>query len=112
MMIVGLLLLLLLLFVTGSADDDIRTVVCLGDSITYGGGDQFGYASYPTRLQQLLGDSFTVLNLGGSGATAMETEDAFVDRYEDKWAIARDQEARWRCSSTAVSERESASRSQ
>ncbi len=46
-----------------------KIVVCWGDSITEGMGMQYG-TDYPTRLQELLGDNYKVINAGVSGETS------------------------------------------
>ncbi|KAJ8603065.1 hypothetical protein CTAYLR_006659 [Chrysophaeum taylorii] len=66
-----------------------RTVIaCVGDSITYGGGDSKGY-SYPFRLQESLGSSsFSVLNFGESGATVSPTVDQYQEKFSDTYEDA------------------------
>lgn len=49
-----------------------KRIVCIGDSLTFGYRGWFGGRSpraYPTMLQEILGDSYEVLNLGNSGKT-------------------------------------------
>ena len=48
-------------------------VACLGDSITAGARVDSATASYPARLQELLGDHYEVRNLGIGGATLIKT---------------------------------------
>ncbi|HEX4414862.1 MAG TPA: GDSL-type esterase/lipase family protein [Lacipirellulaceae bacterium] len=55
--------------VADRATERIR-VACIGDSITYGQRiNDREHASYPARLQSLLGDKYEVRNFGVSGAT-------------------------------------------
>lgn len=49
-------------------------VACVGDSITQGAGASKGM-SYPSQLQTLLGDQWTVGNFGVSGRTLMRSGD-------------------------------------
>lgn len=51
------------------------SVVCIGDSITYGIGASSPNASYPAQLQKLLGDKYTVYNLGVAHATMQRAGD-------------------------------------
>jgi len=44
-------------------------VACIGDSITFGHGLDDPAATYPARLQQLLGPDYAVRNFGRSGCT-------------------------------------------
>ena len=44
-------------------------VACLGDSITAGTGATSQQHTYPSQLQQLLGDDYVVTNLGSGGST-------------------------------------------
>jgi acyl-CoA thioesterase I len=46
-------------------------LAAIGDSITYGYGLTTGEA-WPTRLQELLGDEYAVVNFGHNGASALE----------------------------------------
>ncbi|MBN2686310.1 MAG: beta galactosidase jelly roll domain-containing protein [Pontiellaceae bacterium] len=54
-------------------DAPIR-VACVGDSITFGMGTSDGM-SYPSQLQNLLGDGYTVGNFGVSARTLMRSGD-------------------------------------
>lgn len=63
--------LFLILFILTSCNENIIRVVCLGDSITNGGGEG-AEAFYPTQLDKLLGDEYEVLNCGESGATMLK----------------------------------------
>ena len=46
-------------------------VACVGDSITQGAGAAKG-KSYPTQLQEMLGDEWKVMNYGLGGRTLMD----------------------------------------
>lgn len=47
-------------------------VACVGNSVTYGYGHKTpSETSYPTRLQQMLGEGYEVRNFGHSGATLL-----------------------------------------
>lgn len=65
---------------TASDTDPTQTIVCIGDSITYG----YGVANpaqdaWPALLNDKLGDSWNVVNLGVSGTTLLD-EGAFPYR--------------------------------
>lgn len=47
-------------------------VACVGDSITQGAGAAKG-KSYPSQLQEMLGDKWEVKNFGLSGRTLMDS---------------------------------------
>lgn len=78
-----MMLLILISFVylvrnnNGNREEKRIIVACVGDSITYGSGVRAhrGTQSYPARLQQLLGDSFQVLNYGLPGRTLLSSGD-------------------------------------
>lgn len=54
-----------------AADDSVSTVVCVGDSLTWGEMSSNATAySYPAQLKTMLGSRFTVLNRGRRGATS------------------------------------------
>ncbi len=54
-------------------DGTARAVACVGDSITYGSGLAHPEAdAWPALLQQLLGGSWSVANLGVPGATLLD----------------------------------------
>ena len=56
---------------TASQGSPIK-VACIGNSITYGmGTDNPATDSYPSQLQKMLGDGYTVGNFGKSGATLL-----------------------------------------
>lgn len=63
--------LLLALPLMAIAQEKIK-VACVGNSVTYGYGHKNpAETSYPTRLQQLLGEEYEVRNFGHSGATLL-----------------------------------------
>ena len=67
----SLLMLLLVLPMLAAAQEKIK-VACIGNSVTYGYGHKDPKAtSYPTQLQQLLGEDYDVRNFGHSGATLL-----------------------------------------
>lgn len=55
-------------------------MVCVGDSITAGLGASSSSTTYPSVLQELLGDHFVVTNLGSSGATMVPGPASYRDR--------------------------------
>ena len=66
-----LITLLLALPLMAMAQEKIK-VACVGNSVTYGYGHKNpAETSYPTRLQQLLGEEYEVRNFGHSGATLL-----------------------------------------
>lgn len=56
-------------------------ISCCGDSITFGLMATSQDKSYPSVLQNLLGESYEVLNFGHSGATVIDDYDEVPDRY-------------------------------
>ena len=67
----SLLILLLVLPLLAVAQEKTK-VACIGNSVTYGYGHKNPKAtSYPTQLQQMLGDKYEVRNFGYSGATLL-----------------------------------------
>ncbi|MBR5594331.1 MAG: sialate O-acetylesterase [Bacteroidaceae bacterium] len=67
----SLLMLLLVLPLLAAAQEKIK-VACIGNSVTYGyGHKEPAKTSYPTQLQQLLGEGYEVRNFGHSGATLL-----------------------------------------
>lgn len=68
-----LLLLTLFSLMTALAAEPIK-VACVGDSITQGSGAAKG-KSYPSQLQELLGDKYKVGNYGVSGRTLLKQGD-------------------------------------
>ena len=49
-----------------------KKVACIGNSVTYGYGHKTpGETSYPSQLQQMLGEGYEVRNFGHSGATLL-----------------------------------------
>ena len=66
-----LILLLAILPLMGWAQNKIK-VACIGNSVTYGMTHKNpAETSYPTQLQQMLGDGYEVRNFGHSGATLL-----------------------------------------
>ena len=66
-----LLMFLLVLPLLAVAQEKIK-VACIGNSVTYGMTHKNpAETSYPTRLQQLLGEEYEVRNFGHSGATLL-----------------------------------------
>ncbi|MBR5455335.1 MAG: sialate O-acetylesterase [Bacteroidaceae bacterium] len=66
-----LILLLLVLPLIAMGQEKIK-VACIGNSVTYGMTHKNPAAtSYPTRLQEMLGESYEVRNFGHSGATLL-----------------------------------------
>ena len=64
-------------------------ISCLGDSITYGEGDDDGYLSYPSQLELLLGkEGFQVKNYGRSGATIVESAFEYRKKYASSYEAA------------------------
>ncbi len=67
----NLVMLLLVLPLLAVAQEKIK-VACIGNSVTYGyGHKEPSRTSYPTQLQQMLGDKYEVRNFGHSGATLL-----------------------------------------
>ena len=54
---------------------DIKTVACIGDSITYGAGVSSRAETYPAYLQLLLGEGYSVKNYGLNGRTLLKDAD-------------------------------------
>ena len=66
-----LLTILLALPLLGFAQEKTK-VACIGNSVTYGyGHKEPKVTSYPTQLQQMLGEKYDVRNFGYSGATLL-----------------------------------------
>ena len=64
-------ILLLILPLLAVAQEKIK-VACIGNSVTYGyGHKEPAKTSYPSQLQQMLGDKYEVRNFGHSGATLL-----------------------------------------
>ena len=53
------------------------TVICVGDSITYGAGvsETLDTETWPIQLQNLLGNEYNVINLGINGRTLLKEGD-------------------------------------
>ena len=67
-----LLLVLLLALPLLATAQEKKKVACIGNSVTYGYGHKNPTeTSYPTQLQQLLGEEYEVRNFGHSGATLL-----------------------------------------
>lgn len=82
-----LLILLITVVALHAADQAPIRVACIGDSITFGYGDEKG-SNYPLRLQRALGDGWQVKNFGipGSHLSATDTK-AYV--AQAAWASAK-----------------------
>ena len=66
-----LLMLMLVLPLFAAAQEKIK-VACIGNSVTYGMTHKNpAETSYPTQLQQMLGEEYEVRNFGHSGATLL-----------------------------------------
>ncbi|MBR6954014.1 MAG: hypothetical protein IKH77_03095 [Clostridia bacterium] len=52
-----------------AAEAPVTTVVCVGDSITFGAGVTGRENTYPAMLQTMLGEGFVVKNCGENGRT-------------------------------------------
>ena len=84
-----LLTLILALPLPATAQEKIK-VACIGNSVTYGyGHKEPGRTSYPTQLQQMLGDKYEVRNFGHSGATLLSKgHRPYINLHEYKAALA------------------------
>ena len=84
-----LLTLILALPLPATAQEKIK-VACIGNSMTYGyGHKEPGSTSYPTQLQQMLGDKYEVRNFGHSGATLLSKgHRPYINLHEYKAALA------------------------
>lgn len=84
-----LLTLILALPLPATAQEKIK-VACIGNSVTYGyGHKEPGSTSYPTQLQQMLGDKYEVRNFGHSGATLLNKgHRPYINLHEYKAALA------------------------
>ena len=51
-------------------------VACVGDSITFGYLSSGPASTYPSQLQEILGDGFEVVNLGENGVTMQRSGDS------------------------------------
>lgn len=81
--------LILALPLPATAQEKIK-VACIGNSVTYGyGHKEPGSTSYPTQLQQMLGDKYEVRNFGHSGATLLSKgHRPYINLHEYKAALA------------------------
>ena len=81
-------------FVSDDAHTEGETIriACVGDSLTFGyvsGNPQT--KSYPVRLQEMLGDGYTVMNFGRNSATLLTGTDlAYEDQQEYQNSLASD----------------------
>ena len=84
-----LLTLILALPLPATAQEKIK-VACIGNSMTYGyGHKEPGSTSYPTQLQQMLGNKYEVRNFGHSGATLLSKgHRPYINLHEYKAALA------------------------
>ena len=84
-----LLTLILALPLPATAQEKIK-VACIGNSVTYGyGHKEPGSTSYPTQLQQMLGNKYEVRNFGHSGATLLSKgHRPYINLHEYKAALA------------------------
>lgn len=85
-------IIVLLLSICGLAaygQEKIVKVACIGDSVTYGTGiEDRENDSYPSQLQQLLGDGYEVGNFGRPGATLLRKgHRPYMDQPEFKDAL-------------------------
>lgn len=85
-------IIVLLLSICGPAaygQEKIVKVACIGDSVTYGTGiEDRENDSYPSQLQQLLGDGYDVGNFGRPGATLLRKgHRPYMDQPEFKDAL-------------------------
>lgn len=72
---------------TAEIDPDTVRIACVGDSITFGVGPN-NPTSYPARLDQKLGEGFTVGNFGRGGATLLKKGDLpYVETAEYRRAL-------------------------
>lgn len=87
------ILLIILLVALGTSAEypagEKLTIVCVGDSITYGYGlPDREHNAWPAQLQALLGGGQAVLNLGVSGTTALrQTGHSYVNTPEYRTAL-------------------------
>ena len=84
----------LLLATVGIAAATQISIVCVGDDLTYGGNVfQKGVRSYPTQLQDMLGDGYKVTNLGAyctlmkSGPYPYRESEQYTELTSAKWDI-------------------------
>ena len=82
-------LLLLALPMSIIAQEKIK-VACIGNSVTYGyRHKEPAKTSYPSQLQQMLGDKYEVRNFGHSGATLLNKgHRPYINLHEYKAALA------------------------
>ena len=84
-----LLMLLLVLPLLAAAQEKIK-VACIGNSVTYGMTHKNpAKTSYPTQLQQMLGEKYEIRNFGHSGATLLNKgHRPYINLHEYKAALA------------------------
>lgn len=73
-----------------AAAEETETIVCVGDSLTFGvmpGTPGERDVTYPDTLQSLLGDGYEVLNLGKPGHTLTEAGPCYLMRPEYELSI-------------------------
>ena len=80
---------------TDASEEVIRTIACVGDSLTYGviaGTEDAKGVNYPGVLSELAGDGYEVLNLGIPGCTLTETGRCYLrqDAYQQSIDAAAD----------------------
>ncbi len=65
-------------------------VACIGNSVTYGyGHKEPAKTSYPSQLQQMLGEKYEIRNFGHSGATLLNKgHRPYINLHEYKAALA------------------------
>ncbi len=82
------IILIMLSWLPSSASKPVR-VACIGNSITYGYLlDDPATQSYPSRLQELLGENYEVGNFGRSGATLLRRgHRPYLDQPEFRQAM-------------------------
>lgn len=69
---IGIVFVALLLFITSCTSNPV-VIACVGDSITEGAKHKKqSKTAYPKVLDSLLGDDYSVVNLGKSGTTALK----------------------------------------
>ena len=72
------------------AAEETETIVCVGDSLTFGvisGTPGERDVTYPDTLQSLLGDGYEVMNLGKPGHTLTEAGACYLKRPEYELSI-------------------------
>ena len=82
-------ILLLILPLLAVAQEKTK-VACIGNSVTYGyGHKEPAKTSYPSQLQQMLGEKYEIRNFGHSGATLLNKgHRPYINLHEYKAALA------------------------